>query len=103
MKIGVGAIRALRDAGYLGHAKCVNADTNHRHTLITRTSIRDFEARFLTLGQLAKASKVAPIHLARRLDREGVPTVSCGGRHVRAYERSQVAAHGALIRSASYG
>ncbi|QRF67793.1 TniQ family protein [Ponticoccus alexandrii] len=103
LKIGVGAIRALRDAGYLGHANCVNADTNHRHTLITRSSIRDFEARFLTLGQLATASKVAPIHLARRLDREGVPTVSCGGRHVRAYERSQFAAHGTSMRSSSHG
>ena len=103
LKIGVGAIRALRDAGYLGQAKCVNADTNHRHTLITRSSIRDFEARFLTLGQLAKASKVAPIHLARRLDREGVPTVSCGGRNVRAYERSQVAARGASTRSSRHG
>lgn len=103
LKIGVGAIRALRDAGYLGHATCLNADTNHRHTLITRSSIRDFETRFLTLGQLASASKVAPIHLARRLDREGVPTVRCGSRHVRAYERSQVAACGEIMRRSRHG
>lgn len=87
LKIGVGAIRALRDAGYLRHTKCLNTDTNHRHSLITRSSIREFEERFLTLGQLAAASKIAPIHLARRLDREGVPTVDCGSWHVRAYER----------------
>ncbi|MBQ2262454.1 MAG: TniQ family protein [Loktanella sp.] len=103
LKIGVGAIRALRDAGYLGHAKRLNADTNHRHSLITQSSIREFEARFLTLGQLATSARVAPIHLARRLDREGVPTVTCRGRHVRAYERSQVAEHEVVARSISHG
>ena len=99
LKIGVGSIRALRDAGYLGHAKRLNADTNHRHSLITQSSIREFEARFLTLGQLATSARVAPIHLARRLDREGVPTVTCGSRHVRAYERSQVAEREIFVRS----
>ena len=103
LKIGVGAIRALRDAGYLGHAKRLNADTNHRHSLITQSSIREFEARFLTLGQLATSARVAPIHLARRLDREGVPTVTCLGRHVRAYERSSVAERGFFARSSGNG
>ncbi|WP_162559567.1 TniQ family protein [Tritonibacter mobilis] len=103
LKIGVGAIRALRDAGYLGHTKRLNTDTNHRHSLITQSSIREFEARFLTLGQLATSARVAPIHLARRLDREGVPTVTCRGRHVRAYERSQVAEHEVVARSISNG
>ncbi|WP_417247473.1 TniQ family protein [Celeribacter sp.] len=103
LKIGVGAIRALRDAGYLGHAKRLNADTNHRHSLITQSSIREFETRFLTLGQLATSARVAPIHLARRLDREGVPTVTCRGRHVRVYERSQVAEHEVFARSISHG
>ncbi len=101
LKIGVGAIRALRDAGYLGHAKRLNADTNHCHSLITQSSILEFEARFLTLGQLATSERVAPIHLARRLDREGVPTVTCPGRHVRAYERSHVAALTVVARSIS--
>lgn len=94
LKIGVGSIRALRDAGYLRHTKCLNTDTNHRHSLITRSSITEFEGRFLTLGQLAKSAQVAPIHLARRLDRDGVPTVTCGAQNVRAYERSSVIAFG---------
>ncbi len=103
LKIGVGAIRALRDAGYLGHAKRLNPDTNHRHSLITKSSIREFEARFLTLGQLATSAQVAPIHLARQLDREGVPTVTCRGRHVRAYERSKIAEHELVARRISVG
>ncbi|MFP7675807.1 TniQ family protein [Marivita sp. S0852] len=103
LKIGVGAIRALRDAGYLGHAKRLNADTNHRHSLITGSSIRAFEARFVTLGQLATSAQVAPMHLARQLDREGAPTVTCGGRHVRAYERSQVAEREVFARSIKDG
>ena len=103
LKIGVGAIRALRDAGYLGHAKRLNPDTNHRHSLITGSSIRAFEARFVTLGQLATSAQVAPMHLARQLDREGAPTVTCGGRHVRAYERSQVAEREVFARSISGG
>ena len=103
LKIGVGAIRALRDAGYFGHAKRLNVDTNHRHSLITKSSIREFEARFLTLGQLATSAQVAPIHLARQLDREGVPTVTCRGRHVRAYERSKIAEHELVARRISVG
>ncbi len=90
LSIGIASVRALRDTGYLRHEKCLNADTNHHHTLITWRSICEFEERFLTLGQLAKASKVAPMHLARQLDRTGVPTVPCGSLHVRAYERVHV-------------
>ncbi|WP_281823948.1 TniQ family protein [Jannaschia rubra] len=103
LKIGVGAIRALRDAGYLDHTKLLNVDTNHRHSLITKSSIREFEARFLTLGQLAASARVAPIHLARQLDSHGVPTVICGRRHVRAYERSKISEHELVARRISDG
>lgn len=90
LKIGLGSIRRLRDHGYLCQVQRRNPDTNHRKSYISRVSIAGFEATYVTLGQLAALGNVAPIHLARRLDRDDVRPLSCGGKLVRVYKRRDV-------------
>ncbi|MCK8484198.1 TniQ family protein [Aliiroseovarius sp. S2029] len=90
LKIGLGSIRHLRDHGYLCQVQRRNPDTNHRKNYISRASIAGFEATYVTLGQLAALGNIAPIHLARRLDRELVRPLSCGGKLVRVYKRGDV-------------
>ena len=90
LKIGLGSIRHLRDHGYLCQVQRRNPDTNHRKSYISRASIAGFEATYVTLGQLAALGNIAPIHLARRLDRELVWPLSCGGKLLRVYKRGDV-------------
>lgn len=87
MRINITAIRKLRDAGYLTEIKKRNPDTNHLKSYITQNSIKAFEQRWITLGQMAEAKGVEPYHLARRLDRDGVTTIPCSAGFVRVYER----------------
>ncbi len=87
LKVNVGAIRRLRDAGYLEEVSRRNPDTNHYKRYITKQSITAFERQYVTLGQLAHDRKERPIHLAQKLDRNGVPLISCSAGPVRVYEK----------------
>lgn len=86
LRISVIAIRKLRDAGVLCQIMRHNADTNFRKAYISQQSLRAFEARFFTLGQLAIRREVAPIHLARRLDGLEVPMLETRMGAVRVYK-----------------
>jgi len=90
LKISIISVRHLRDSGYLTQVPKRNPDTNHLKNYITQRSIQEFEDRYVTLGQLAAQQGVASIHLARRLDHDRVSTVSCSGKLVRVYEKSDV-------------
>lgn len=90
LQISVISIRQLRDHGYLEQIQDRNPDTNHLKSYITEASIRRFEQKYITLGQMAALQKVAPIHLARRLDQEDIEPVSCGSNLVRVYRRHNV-------------
>ncbi|WP_066710141.1 hypothetical protein [Celeribacter ethanolicus] len=90
LKLNVVAVRRLRDGGYLTQIRRRNPDTNFQRFYITKASIKRFEALYITLGQMADLENVAAIHLARRLDWEGIPTISCTSGYVRAYERGKV-------------
>lgn len=90
LKISIISIRKLRDAGYLAVINKLNPDTNHIKTYVSRDSIRAFQAQYATLGQIAVHRNVAPIHLARQLDREEVSSISCDGSLVRVYNREAV-------------
>lgn len=90
LRISIISIRKLRDAGYLVAVNKLNPDTNHIKTYVTRESIAAFQVRYATLGQVASYRNVAPIHLARQLDREEVEPVSCNGDFVRVYEKQTV-------------
>ncbi|MES0827469.1 hypothetical protein [Ruegeria sp. SCP11] len=90
LRISIISIRKLRDAGYLVAINKLNPDTNHIKTFVTRESIAAFQAHYATLGQVASHRKVAPIHLARQLDRAEVEPVSCNGDLVRVYEKQAV-------------
>ncbi|MBU0645709.1 MAG: TniQ family protein [Alphaproteobacteria bacterium] len=90
LKLNVVAVRRLRDGGYLTQIRRRNPDTNFQRFYITKASIKRFEASYITLGQMADLENVAAIHLARRLDWEGIPTISCTSGYVRAYERRKV-------------
>jgi len=69
LKICIKSIRRLRDSGYLDEVQHRNPDTNHLKRYITQSSIRELEDRYLTLGQIAAEHRLAPMHLARKLDR----------------------------------
>lgn len=90
LQISAAAIRALRDAGYLEQIRRKNPDTNHQRALITFKSVEKFESRFETIGQIATRIGVRPMHLAKRLDEDGIEPVTTMGRLVRAYERDVV-------------
>ncbi len=90
LRISIISIRKLRDAGYLVAVNKLNPDTNHIKTYVTCDSIAAFQAHYATLGQVASHRNVAPIHLARQLDREEVEPVSCNGNFVRVYEKEAV-------------
>ncbi len=87
LRISLAAIRHLRNAGLLQQVRRRNADTNFQRNLISKASIRAFERGHITLGQLAKRSGVAPMHLARRLDHDGIPALETRHGMVRAYRR----------------
>ncbi len=90
LMISIIAVRKLRDAGLLVQTQKTNPDTNHRKNYIARQSIRRFERRYMTLGQMAEQRMVAPIHLARQLDRDGIMPIGCAGGQVRVYEKAEV-------------
>lgn len=85
LKVNVAGIRRLRDAGYLEAISRRNPDTNHCKRYITKQSITAFEHEYVTLGQLANEQGIRPIHLAQRLDRDGVTPINCNAGPVRAY------------------
>lgn len=87
LRISLTAIRCLRDAGLLQQIRKRNADTNFQRSCITRTSIRAFERDYITLGQIAERNGIAPMHLARRLDHDGVPALETRQGLVRVYLR----------------
>ena len=90
LRISVISIRKLRDEGLLQQIKKRNPNTNHQRSYISRDSILHFEKRFATLGQLSERFDVAPIHLARKFDRDGIsPAMSACG-NVRVFERDQI-------------
>lgn len=90
LKISVISIRHLRDHGYLTQIQRRNPDTNHLKNYLSEASIQEFERTYVTLGQMASLLKVAPIHLARQLDRDDVLPIICGKVQVRVYERKSV-------------
>ncbi|WP_170327993.1 TniQ family protein [Ruegeria arenilitoris] len=90
LKISIISIRKLRNAGYLAVINKLNPDTIHIRTYVCRDSIRGFQARYATLGQIAVQRNVAPIHLARQLDREEISPISCDGSLVRVYDKEAV-------------
>lgn len=85
LKVNVAGIRRLRDAGYLEEISRRNPDTNHCKRYITKQSISAFEQQYVTLGQLANNQDIRPIHLAQKLDRDGVAPITCNAGPVRAY------------------
>lgn len=87
LQIGISSVRALRNAGFLKQIVRQNPDTNHHHAVITQDSIRAFETCYLTLGQIAEGAKIAPIHMARKLDRAEIPAVEETECFVRVYRR----------------
>ena len=87
LRISLAAIRHLRDAGLLQQVRRRNADTNFQRNLISKASIRAFQRDHITLGQLAERSGVAPMHLARRLDHDGIPALETRHGMVRVYRR----------------
>lgn len=87
LKINVIAIRHLRDARYLEEISRRNPDTNHMKRYITKQSISAFEQQYVTLGQLAHDRKERPIHLARKLDRDGIAPINCSAGPVRVYAK----------------
>ncbi|SDG16746.1 TniQ protein [Celeribacter baekdonensis] len=87
LRINIISIRKLRDAGYLKQIQKRNPDTNHVKSYLTLESIRAFERRWITLGQMAEVEGSEPYHLARKLDRDGAVPISCFTGFVRVYER----------------
>ena len=98
LKINVAAIRHLRDQGILSEIRKRNPDTNHQKQYISKRSIQAFERSFVTLGQMAAVQKVAPIHLARKLDVEGITPIPCAGALVRVYNKREFGLDGCKVR-----
>ncbi|UZD91243.1 hypothetical protein [Cognatishimia activa] len=90
LKINVISIRHLRDKGFLSQVRERNPDTNHQKHYISKASIEAFERAYVTLGQMAAKQRVAPFHLARKLDIEGVCPIPCGGELVRVYYKREI-------------
>ncbi|WP_247742411.1 MULTISPECIES: hypothetical protein [unclassified Ruegeria] len=102
-KISIISIRKLRDAGYLAVINKLNPDTNHIKTYISRDSVRAFQTRYATLGQIAVHRNIAPIHLARQLDRDEIAPISCDGCLVRVYDRDDVLPDGNWFSKSATG
>lgn len=96
LQISLSSVRKLRDAGYLCSVKKVNPDTKHIKEFLLRQSIETFEKNYTTLGQMASHRNIAPIHLARKLDRGPLFPISCGDTLVRAYDRGAAIAEGII-------
>ncbi|WP_147126046.1 TniQ family protein [Shimia ponticola] len=78
-------VLALRKAGLLQTVSCLNPETRFMKIYVAKTSIEAFQNHYTTLGQLARERGVAPIHLARKLDRMGIETIECCPTNVRVY------------------
>lgn len=90
LRISLSAVRTLRDVGILRQVRKRNADTNFRQGYISSESLRSFERDHVTLGQLAERNAVAPMHLARRLDRDGIPALDTPRGMVRVYHQEML-------------
>lgn len=90
LQISVISLRKVRDAGMLSQFRKRNPDTNFERNYICKKSIEQFETQYMTLGQISQLAGVAPIHMARRLDRDEVIPVDKFGSLVRVYERAQL-------------
>ncbi|MFD1882164.1 TniQ family protein [Paracoccus pacificus] len=90
LRISLSAVRTLRDVGILQQVRKRNADTNFRQGYISSESLRSFERNHVTLGQLAERNAVAPMHLARRLDRDGIPALDTPRGMVRVYHQEML-------------
>lgn len=90
LRISLSAVRTLRDVGILRQVRKRNADTNFRQGYISSESLRSFERNHVTLGQLAERNAVAPMHLARRLDRDGIPALDTPRGMVRVYHQEML-------------
>ncbi|MEM9576299.1 MAG: TniQ family protein [Pseudomonadota bacterium] len=88
LRIGIKSIRKLGDNGLLHQVAKINSDTQRRKKHISQESIREFEARYVTLGQIAHETGRASIHVARWLDRNQVETIDCESGYVRVYEQA---------------
>lgn len=82
----------------LSQIRKLNPDTNHQKQYLSKGSIQPFERLFVTPGQMAAAQKVAPIHLARKLDAEGIAPIPCAGALVRVYSRGEFGLDGCKIK-----
>ena len=87
LKMNVISIRRLRDGGFLSQVTVRNPDTQHNRCYIMAQSLQAFEARYVTLGQMAEQFELAAIHLARALDRREIETIRCEAGFVRAYRK----------------
>ncbi|NOC46106.1 TniQ family protein [Ruegeria sp. HKCCD7559] len=87
LKMNVISIRRLRNGGFLNQVMVRNPDTQHNRCYITAQSLQAFEARYVTLGQMAEQFEFTAIHLARALDRREIETIPCDDGFVRAYPR----------------
>lgn len=90
LRISLSAVRTLRDVGILQQVRKRNADTNFRQGYISSESLRSFERDHVTLGQLAERNAVAPMHLARRLDRDGIPALDTPRGMIRVYHQEML-------------
>lgn len=87
LKISVISIRKIRDASLLNQIRKRNPDTMHQRNYISKSSIGQFEKRFITLGQLARDTGREARHLARALDRDDINPTDLIDGEVRVYER----------------
>lgn len=85
LRVGIGAIRLLRDEGFLEVIERINANSNRLKTFIPQRSIRKFEKSYITLGQLVQITGRRSIHLARWLDQQGLEPIQCRTGQVRVY------------------
>lgn len=90
LRISLSAVRTLRDVGILRQVRKRNADTNFRKGYICSEILRSFERDHVTLGQLAELNAVAPMHLARRLDRDGIPALDTPRGMIRVYHQEML-------------
>lgn len=102
LRIGAASIRILRDGGFLVQVHRRNPDTNHMRAFITRESIVCFEEEYETLGQMAERLCCRAMHLATRLDAEGVLPLQIKGSLVRAYLRHGTDTEAVIVRAEKY-
>lgn len=87
LKISVISIRKIRDASLLSQIRKRNPETMHQRNYISKSSIGQFEERFIPLGQMARDTGREARHLARVLDRDEISPTDLIDGEVRVYER----------------